>query len=753
MDQTEPAEVEETSNEGTGSSGRFDGSSGRHTALHALVLAARQRGVHLSCEQLVRDYRVGETEAPNDLLLTIAKDHGLEAREVHLKWKQLGRLKEALPALLRLENGTALVVIGFETRGGQDVAIVKDPTAPSSQPLAIDEIRLAAVWSGSAILLKRQQAGAMETQTFGWGMLIREFILERKIFGSVALSALVLALFALVPPLLFMVILNNVLLYQRMSTLIVLATLVVFYLFFDTAFGYLRRYLIARGTAKIDARLNVFIMNKVLRLPIDLFERMSVGELSYRVTQVFRIRNFITGSLFNTLLDGFVLIFLLPALFLISARMAFAVVGVAIIMCLIVAAYIPAMSKAYGRVIRAETRKNTTLIESIHGMRTIKSLALEGRKRQEWDEHVAEAVKANTDFQLLNNQPQTLLNPLEKLVYAGSLLLGAVLVLTGTEPFLSGTLIFFVMVVGRAVAPFVQIANLLQEYQEVKGAVSMVGSVVNEAPERPEGMVGSRPLIKGKVTFSDVRFRYPGATSFALNGVDFEAKQGSVVGIMGRSGSGKTTVTRLLQGLNMTYDGLIKIDGVDLKEIDLYHLRSNLGVVLQDNFLFQGTIRDNIMAAKPDATLEEVTEAARMAGAEEFIERLSRGYDTLIAEGSANLSGGQKQRIAIARALILNPAVLILDEATSALDPDSEAIVNSNLRKIAKGRTVIVISHRLSSLTDCDQILVMERGRVVDTGRHGELLTNSEIYRQLWFQQNRHLGGTEQNEIDQSQDA
>ncbi|RFC62165.1 peptidase domain-containing ABC transporter [Fulvimarina endophytica] len=753
VDQAKPAETEGPSGDGQKGQGHFGGTSGHHTALHALSMAARQRGVHMSVEQLVRDYRIGEAEAPNELLMTIAKDHGLEAREVRLKWAQLARLKDALPALLRLETGATLVIVSFEQRGGQDVAIVRDPTAPSSQPVAIDEIRMAAVWTGSAILLKRHPAGTMETQTFGWGMLIREFVLERKIFGSVALSALVLALFALVPPLLFMVIVNNVMLYQRMSTLVVLATVVVFYLIFDTAFGYLRRYLIAVGTAKIDARLNVFIMNRILRLPIELFERMPVGDLSYRITQVFRIRNFITGSLFNTLLDSFVLIFLLPALFLISARMAFAVVGVALVMCLIVAAYIPAMGKAYGRVIRAETRKNTTLIESIHGMRTIKSLALEGRKRQEWDEHVAEAVKANTDFQLLGNQPQTMLNPLEKLVYSGSLLLGAALVLTGTEPFLAGTLIFFVMVVGRAVAPFIQIANLLQEYQEVKGAVDMVGSIVNEAPERPDGMVGSRPVIKGRVTFSDVRFRYPGATSFALNGVDFEAKQGSVVGIMGRSGSGKTTVTRLLQGLNMTYEGLIKIDGVDLKEIDLYHLRSNLGVVLQDNFLFQGTIRENIMAAKPDATLEEVTEAARMAGAEEFIERLSRGYDTFIAEGSANLSGGQKQRIAIARALILNPAVLILDEATSALDPDSEAIVNSNLRKIAKGRTVIVISHRLSSLTDCDQILVMERGRVVDTGRHGDLLNESEIYRQLWFQQNRHLGGTSQNETDQSQDA
>ena len=753
----EPAVPAETAEASVGpasppGAGGREREAAKHTALQALILAARQRGVHLSFEQLIRDFTVGEGEADNSLLITIAKQNGLEAREVQLKWTQFGRLKEALPIVLRLNGGQALLLVGFETSGGRDVAIIKDPSAPSAAPVLVDEIRLNSVWSGSALLFKRRQEESLQNRDFSWNLLIREFILERRIFGSVALSALVLAVFALVPPLLFMVIVNNVLLYQRMSSLVVLAAIVAFYLIFDTAFSFLRRYLVAKGTAKIDARLNIFIMEKILRLPIDIFERMPVGELSYRVTQIFRIRNFITGSLFNTLLDSFVLIFLIPALFLISARMAFTVLGIGVVMCVIVAVYIPAMARSYAKVIRAETRKNTILIESIHGMRTIKSLALEGRKRREWDEHVAEAVRANTDFQILGNQPQTMLNPLEKLVYSGSLLLGAALVLTGTEPVLSGTLIFFVMVAGRAVAPFVQMANLLQEFHEVRGAVAMVGSVVNGAPERPEGSVGVRPVIKGNLSFSNVRFRYPGATGYALNGVEFEAKQGTVVGVMGRSGSGKTTITRLLQGLNLDYEGLIRIDGVDLKEIDLYHLRSNLGVVLQDNFLFQGTIRENIMAAKPDASLEEVIEAARLAGAEEFIERLPRGYETLITEGSSNLSGGQKQRIAIARALILDPAIMILDEATSALDPDSEAIVNANLRRIAKGRTVIVISHRLASLTDCDQILVMERGRVVDTGGHQDLLAESEIYRQLWFQQNRHIGGAHRNEV-QTQEA
>jgi ATP-binding cassette subfamily B protein len=215
---------------------------------------------------------------------------------------------------------------------------------------------------------------------------------------------------------------------------------------------------------------------------------------------------------------------------------------------------------------------------------------------------------------------------------------------------------------------------------------------------------------------------------------------------MGRSGSGKTTVTRLLQRLHADYSGLIKIDGIDVREYDVDHLRRSLGVVLQENFLFSGTIRENLTMAKPDATFDEMVRAARLAGAEEFIDKLPRGYETHIYEGSPNLSGGQRQRLAIARALIVNPRILILDEATSALDAESEAIVNANLARIARGRTMLIISHRLSSLVNCDAILVLERGRVIDIGRHQELLERCDIYSNLWYQQNRHIGPAAQIE-------
>jgi ATP-binding cassette subfamily B protein len=290
----------------------------------------------------------------------------------------------------------------------------------------------------------------------------------------------------------------------------------------------------------------------------------------------------------------------------------------------------------------------------------------------------------------------------------------------------------------RLAQPLVLVAGLQRDLAEVRGAIHQVAEVVNFPPQDSRAN-GLRQTIKGEVSFKDVRYRYSSDAPYALEGVSFNVPAGTMLGIMGRSGSGKTTVTRLLQCLNANYEGMIKIDGMDLREIDLMHLRTHIGVVPQENFLFSGTIRENIAMAKPDASFADVVRAAQLSGAEEFIEQLPRGYETGIQEGGSNLSGGQRQRLALARALLIDPPVLILDEATSALDAESEAIVNANLKRMAKGRTVLSISHRLSMLVECDAILVLEKGKVYDVGTHEELLRRCDIYKSMWYQQNRHI--------------
>jgi ATP-binding cassette subfamily B protein len=353
--------------------------------------------------------------------------------------------------------------------------------------------------------------------------------------------------------------------------------------------------------------------------------------------------------------------------------------------------------------------------------------------------HVARVAETRFDEGRTANLIQTVVHPPQMLMTNGVVAIAVYLALVNHDAMYLGAIFAFMIMTQRVTMPVIQAAQSIVQIDEARIAVAMVANFVNLAPEAGRSGRGIRTPFAGRIEFNEVTFKYQGANSPALDRISFAIPEGTVFGIVGRSGSGKTTVTRLLQALHSNYQGLIKIDGNDLREIDVDHLRSSLGVVLQENFLFRGTIRETIAAAKPDASFEEVVQAARLAGAEEFIELLPAGYETFIQEGSTNLSGGQRQRLAIARALMGNPRILMLDEATSALDADSEAIVNANLLRIARGRTLIIISHRLSALVAADSILVLERGAVYDIGTHEELLQRCDIYAGLWHLQHRHL--------------
>ena len=390
----------------------------------------------------------------------------------------------------------------------------------------------------------------------------------------------------------------------------------------------------------------------------------------------------------------------------------------------------------------AESRKASTMVETVHGIRTVKSLALEPQRRAEWDERTAIAGSLKLEAGRLANWPQTIITPIESFIQRGVIMVGAYIAMQDQTGIAVGGLVAFMMLGSRVTQPLVGLARLIEDFQDVRASIHQVAMVLNNPNETSAMQGGLRPKFTGSVTFDGLTFAYPGSKLPALDKVSFDIPAGTMLGVVGRSGSGKSTITRLLQGINREYSGFLKIDGIELREINLTHLRRSFGVVLQDNFLFAGTVRDNITAGRPGLTLEDVVKASRLAGAEEFIERLPLGYDTWIEEGSANLSGGQRQRLAIARAVIADPRLMILDEATSALDPESEALVNANLTRLGKGRTMVIVSHRLSSLLDCDLILVMDKGTVVDIAPHRVLLERCAIYKMLWAQQNRHLDGS-----------
>jgi ATP-binding cassette, subfamily B, bacterial HlyB/CyaB len=388
------------------------------------------------------------------------------------------------------------------------------------------------------------------------------------------------------------------------------------------------------------------------------------------------------------------------------------------------------------RLIDAETAKSIVMVETLHGIRTAKSLALELQQRERRDARVAEATRAKVAAGRFANLPRLPINPIEGIMQRGVLLVGAYLTLSSPGTVGVSGQAAFMMLNARVAQPLASLAKLMEDIGEVRTAATLAASVLNQRQETADPAAGVRLRSKAGIAFRNVSYSYPNATNPALESIGFGIGPGTVLGVVGRGGSGKSTLARLLPGIARDYKGLVSID---LRDINPAHLRRNLGVVLQENFLFRGTILENILAGRPRLTLSDAIHAARLAGAAEFIERLPNGYETMIEEGSPNLSGGQRRRFAIARALERDPRILILDEATSALDPESEALANANLSHIARGRTMMIVSHRLSSRTDCDAILVLDQSRVADLGPHGELLARCPTYQQLWHQQNRHL--------------
>ena len=709
-----------------------------HPRLEAVINAARFYGMALDPGQFPC---IDGEQVPSAAALSAwLQNAGMWARAVRLRWRQLMRLQDAGPVVLLFTDGGAGLLVGANAE--HNVVVLKDPRAAAGGcAIAVDRLRLEQVWSGEAVLLRAARGQPEAERPFGLSWLAGLVLQEKRSLRDVGLASLTLSFLTIFPPLLVMSVVDKVLTHNSYSTLALLAVLLATAAVFEVLLGYARRLIVLVVGTRLDAKLNLHVFNRVLRLPLDYFERHPAGETMHKIVQVYKVREFLTGKLLSTFLDLATLVVLLPFLFFLNTILAWMVLACAASIMLVILSFLKPLRRVFTHVVRTETDKASALGETIFGIKTIKSLALERQRSALWDARVADAATWRLAFGKLTNWPQTIVAPIERFMSFGIVLVGAYMALTDNSGYAVGALFAFMMLSMRVAQPLVGLARLIEDYQSVAAAVGEAASVLNRPPESEAAFGGLLPRFAGAISFEDVSFTYEGTTIPALDRVTFEVPAGTMLGVVGRSGSGKSTLTRLLQGINRDYTGFLKIDGNDVREINLRHLRQNFGVVLQENFLFRGSIRDNIIAGRPGLTLDDAVLAARLAGAEEFIERMPNGYETLIEEGSPNVSGGQRQRLAIARALISDPRILILDEATSALDPESEALLNANLFRIARGRTMVIVSHRLSSLIDCDQILVLERGRAVDIAPHSVLLERCTIYRQLWMQQSRHLQG------------
>ncbi|MEA3211419.1 MAG: ATP-binding cassette, subfamily bacterial HlyB/CyaB [Chthoniobacter sp.] len=704
-----------------------------HSALRAFILTAAHYKRPYPQELL----NSGNEADPESTILKLLGSVDLEARAIrNSDVRSLTRLGGSFPVLARRATGHWIVIVditGDPSAGYRAFVVDIENEAAGIQQVPF--ATLAENWGSVLILCAPRKRTRTVEKKFGFGWFFTEIFKYKRYFRDIAIASFVLSILGLITPLLFNIIVDKIIPHRTYQTLYVVAFVAALTALFEGLFGYLIQNLTLSTTNKVDATLSAKMFSKLLSLPMDFFEKIPAGVIFRNLQQTDRVRHFLTGSLFQTLLQAATLPVLIVLLISYSWKLTLVVTVFTISIAAIIGIMIPMFRARLNELFAAEGARQALSIETIHGIRTVKSLCLEQAKQESWESKVVASVRKSAQVGHFGIVATTLTGFLEKTMLMTILCVGAVEVFNGNLTL--GALIAFNMLSSRVSGPLLQMVKLINEYQETALSVQMLATVMNHPPERDPQFRGSKPPVVGRLDFEGVSFRYPGAAVSALEKLTFTVLPGRVIGVVGRSGSGKTTLTRLMQGIQIPSEGIIKLDGVDLRQIDLTHLRQNVGVVLQDSFLFRGTIAENIAASNPGATTQEIIAAARLAGAEEFIDQLPMAYESFLEEGATNLSGGQRQRIAIARALLPQPKFLIFDEATSALDPESESIIQRNLSQIARGRSMIIVSHRLSSLVHSDAILVLNRGRIVDFAPHADLLERCEIYSHLWQQQTK----------------
>lgn len=708
-----------------------------NSGLLCFILVSRHFHQDITPESIVHKYTLTDSRMEPHLLVRIAREHGFKSKLTTLGWDKLFQLGDAYPVIARLKDGRYVIVSG--ARGAKDtgeVALI-DPLSGQYQFQFYSKEQFAELWDGQIVFIKKVFQLTDEQQPFGLGWFVPEMFRQKKVFRDIALATLALNVLSLAFPMYMQIVLDRVVNNQSVQTLTVLSVGLLGVYIFEGVLTYLKRYMLLFATNKMDLRLSKLVYNHLLRLPIDFFDNTPAGVLLKHMSQKDRIREFMTGRLFMSVLDMSILLILIPLLFFYSFKLTLIVLGIAVVIAVIMASAMNSFRVKLKHHYMAEAAKNSHLVESVRGIHTIKSLSLEPYQAKTWENTSSRSVMTAFSVQKLSAILFCSTSFLKQL--SGMLIIWVGTTLLFEHQLTVGTIVAFQILGSRVTEPLVQLVSIIHEYQEIGLSVTMLGEIMNRPPERPAATRGLVAPITGSISVERVTFRYAPGAPPALEDVSLHIPAGSVIGIVGRSGSGKSTLTRLIQGLYPLQEGKISVDANDLRDIELSHLRRSIGVVLQENFLFQGTVRHNIASTSPGSSFEEIVFAARLAGADEFIQRLPQGYDTPIVEGGANLSGGQRQRLAIARALIMQPPILILDEATSALDAESESIIQANLAGIARGRTIIIVSHRLSMLASAHSIVVLDRGRLIANAPHSELLEKCTLYADLWHKQNRHI--------------
>lgn len=694
------------------------------TGLACLKLLAQFHERPFNADQLRHDLAIDGPFSDEDILRAFKRLDLKASWAANVDWLRLTKM--ALPAIAKMQDGSYIAVAKL----APDKVLVHDPK--ENKPTILSKEAFTAAFSGQMLLVTRRAWLQNMSAKFDVRWFIPEIWKHRKLFKQVLWASFFIQIIALITPLFFQVVIDKVLVHHSWRTLDVLVVGLVVVNLFEAATQALRAYVLAHTTSRIDVTLGARLFQHLMNLPLAYFEARRIGDTVARVRELDGIRQFLTGSALTAALDAVFMVVFLAVMYSYAPSLTWVVIAsmpLYVALCVLVS---PILKSRVEEQFRRNADNQSFLVESINGLETIKASAIEPQFRRRWEEQLAAYVQSSFRAVNLNSNASQLVQLISKLTNAIILWMGASHVIDGQMTV--GMLVAFNMLSGQVVAPILRLAQLWQEFQQVGVSIERLGDVLNTRGEvNGAGALSNLPSIKGDVTLEHITFRYQPDTSAVLDNVSLTVKAGEVIGLVGPSGSGKSTLTKLVQRMYVPEKGRVLVDGLDIGRVEPNWLRRQIGVVLQENFLFNRTIRENIALANPAAPLERVMQAAELAGAHEFISRLPDGYDTMVGERGCTLSGGQKQRIAIARALIGNPRILIFDEATSALDYESEHIIQTNMQRICRGRTVFIIAHRLSTVRQATRIVVMDKGRIVEEGTHEQLVAKENgAYQRLY---------------------
>lgn len=700
----------------------------KNTGYLCFLILLKILGISVSEEQLEERFAKNTGSIDYEILKT-AKEVNLKAKSGKLNTKKLKSIK--VPVMAELNDGKYILLINHK----ENRWVILNPLKGQSETISDNDLNLNL--TGNIIVLGKKAGndGEYSNKKFGFGWFIPTILKFKRQFISVLMAAFFVQILGILTPLMTQVVVDKVLSYHAVNTLYTVAVGIFIVYVYELVINLCRSYLFVHTANRIDVTLSARLFHHLFGLPLKYFESRRVGETVARVRELDQIRAFLTGTPLSSMIDVVFITVYIIVMFFYSVRLTWIVIASIPVFALLSLTITPLFKRRLDKKFETGAAAQSFLVESINGIQTVKSFALEKTFEERWGDLQSDYVKAGYKTSMVSQTSNAAASFIQHVVDLLVLVMGAQAVIAGTLSI--GQLVAFRMLSGRVSGPVLRLVQLWQEYQQASLAVRRIGDIFDSPVERSSGTVKNFPELKGKIRFENVRFRYRIDGSDVLHGISFEIKENKIYGLVGRSGSGKSTISKLIQRLYIPQSGRITIDGLDLSLINPQMLRRQIGIVLQENFMFSGTVAENISIHCPNTTADKIIEAAKTAGAHDFIMELDEGYDTIIGEKGVSLSGGQKQRIAIARAVINNPKILIFDEATSALDYESESIIQKNLKEICKNRTVLIIAHRLSTLSLADEIMVIDRGELKESGSHSELMSKNGLYAYLYNMQQR----------------